>query len=232
MGSAERAAACARVLKRCGLEDRARQVVGTLSKGYRQRVGLAQAILHEPQILILDEPTSGLDPNQIIEIRALIRELGERKTVLLSTHILSEVKATCDRVIIIHAGKIVADGPTESVMRMDQGERIDLVLAPGDVRLDPEQITAGVLAIDGVLDAIPQVGAQLGEGECALQIRAEGDLRSALFSYAVDSGLVLLEMHRQSSNLEDVFRRLTHGEAEVGLAEKEPGQEAETQGED
>ena len=124
LGSAEANRAIDRVLNRCDLKGRTKQSIGTLSKGLKQRVGLAQAMLHDPDILILDEPTSGLDPNQIQEIRRLIREVGEKKTVLLSTHILSEVQASCDRVIIISSGKIVADGPTQEVTRMGQKESL------------------------------------------------------------------------------------------------------------
>ena len=212
---AERAAALDRAVARTGLGDRRRQTISTLSKGYRQRVGLAQAILHEPDLLILDEPTSGLDPNQILEIRELIRELGERKTVLLSTHILSEVQATCDRVIIINRGVVVADGPTEEVTSHGQGDRIHLALAPGEVTLPPADITAALSAVEGVEEVRPVATAEAGEGELSFLLRASADVRGALFREVVAMGLTLLELHRERSNLEEVFRRLT-GASEQG----------------
>src|SRR5579859_1673245 len=110
-----------RVVEQCGIEDRLGDLIGELSKGYRQRVGLAQAILHEPAVLILDEPTSGLDPNQIAEIRGVIKQIGQEKTVIFSTHILQEVQATCSRVIIISDGKIVADGTPDELQRKSSG---------------------------------------------------------------------------------------------------------------
>jgi len=209
LGQAERAAAISRVLNLCGLEDRSLQSVGTLSKGYRQRVGLAQAILHEPDILILDEPTSGLDPNQIMDIRGLIRQLGEKKTVLLSTHILAEVQASCDRVLIIHEGEVVADGPTEVITSMEQGERVDVVIAPGEVRLDADRIQALVEALPGVHSAEHRVGAEVLEGQVALRVRASTDPRGEIFRAVVANGLLLLEMKKERSNLEEVFRSLT-----------------------
>jgi len=214
LGQAERAAATSRVLNLCGLEARARQTVGTLSKGYRQRVGLAQAILHEPDILILDEPTSGLDPNQIMDIRGLIRELGEKKTVLLSTHILAEVQASCDRVLIIHEGEVVADGPTEVITAMEQGERVDVVIAPGEVRLDTDRICELVKSVPGVHSVEQRVGAEVLDGQVALRIRAEKDPRAELFRVVASNGLLLLEMKKERTNLEEVFRSLTRGAAE------------------
>ena len=211
LGAAERASAVARAVERCGLGERRRQSIGTLSKGYRQRVGLAQAILHEPDLLILDEPTSGLDPNQILDIRALIRELGTKKTIVLSTHILSEVQATCDRVIIIHQGRIVADGPTERVTMIGQGELIHATFAPGGVRLPDEQVLALVGGISGVKSVRAVTDASVGEGELAVEVLAERDLRAELFRLAAARGLVLLELRRERSNLEDVFHRLTTG---------------------
>ncbi|MCB9765902.1 MAG: ATP-binding cassette domain-containing protein [Alphaproteobacteria bacterium] len=211
LGEAERASAVARAVERCGLSDRVHQLIGTLSKGYRQRVGLAQAILHDPDLLILDEPTSGLDPNQIMDIRALIREIGERKTVILSTHILSEVQATCDRVLIINKGKLVADGPTDEVTAVSTGDVVRVVVAPGKVRLTPDQIAEAIRGLPGVESLRVLTDAQLGEGEVSLELRANADVRAAIFRKAVELGVVLLELGQHRSDLEAVFRRLTRG---------------------
>jgi ABC-2 type transport system ATP-binding protein len=207
LAQAERAAAVDRSLQLTGLTDRRKQLVGTLSKGYKQRVGLAQAILHDPDILILDEPTSGLDPNQIVDIRTLIRELGRKKTVVLSTHILSEVQASCDRVIIINKGRLVADGPTDEVTANQAGDVINITAIPGGVRRSDEDIIAAFSALDGVNEvrAMPA----LGDEETRVQVRADGDVRKALFESAVSLGIVLVELRQERSNLEDVFRRLT-----------------------
>jgi len=211
LGRSERASAVARAMERTGLSPRARQTIGTLSKGYRQRVGLAQAILHEPDLLILDEPTSGLDPNQISDIRALIRELGQKKTVLLSTHILSEVQATCDRVLILHQGRLVADGPTAEVTAQERSELTHVVFGPGGVTLPREAVCEAVRAIPGVSDARVVATAESDPGEAPLLVKAPGDVRRELFQLAVDRGLVLLELRRERRDLEEVFRSLTAG---------------------
>jgi ABC-2 type transport system ATP-binding protein len=224
LGEAERAAAIDRVLERCGLSDRRTQTVGTLSKGFRQRVGLAQAILHDPDILILDEPTSGLDPNQIMDIRRLIREIGAKKTVLLSTHILAEVQASCDRVLILHEGEMVADGPTESITRMEKGERIDLIVAPGDVQLEPDRVLALVADTPGVVTVTSQPDAELEPGQVALRVRAETDIRGELFRTVARHGLVLLELKRERTNLEEVFRNLTLGAPPTDTQADQPAQ--------
>ena len=208
LGDAERTSAIARVASLCGIADRLAQTIGTLSKGYRQRVGLAQALLHDPSILILDEPTTGLDPNQIVEIRNLIREIGRKKTVLLSTHILSEVVATCDRVIIIHRGEIAADGPTRDVTVRDQGGRLlRVTYTAGKVTLTRDDLERRIRALPGV-----ERCAALEEEDRAhhsFELLVASDLRPALFQLAVDEGLILLELHEEKSNLEEVFRRLT-----------------------
>ncbi len=209
LGQAERVAAIGRAMESTGLAPRARQAIGTLSKGFKQRVGLAQAILHEPDILILDEPTSGLDPNQIVDIRSLIRDLGSRKTVLLSTHILSEVQATCDRVIIISDGHLVADGPTAAVTARKEGALTHLHVAPGDVRLTPAQVVAAIEELDGVQHVRLVPGVDMKEGEVAVDVIAEGDLRAELFRLVAARGLVALELRRERSSLEEVFRSLT-----------------------
>ncbi len=212
---AERASAIRRVASQCGLEERISQGIASLSKGFRQRVGLAQALIHSPRILILDEPTSGLDPNQIVEIRNLIREIGRQKTVILSTHILSEVQATCDRVVIINRGRIVADGTTEEIMaRQRGGQLVQAVYAPGDVKLPAEVILETVRGIAGV-QRVTMV--QVAEAEATgVQVIAERDVRGELFRLAADKGLLLLELHRESSSLEEVFQRVTTGLGDPG----------------
>ncbi len=210
LGKNELARAIDRVAAQCGIEPRLGQQVGDLSKGYRQRVGLAQALLHSPRILILDEPTTGLDPNQIVEIRNLIREIGRQKTVILSTHILSEVQATCDRVIIINRGELVADGATEEVTARTQGgQLLNVVLAAGRVAPDAEVVHSGLRALPGV-DRVKKVEAT-DRKHHAYEILSSRDIRQDVFTYAVDQGLILLELAPERTNLEEVFRRLTGG---------------------
>ena len=188
----------------CGLGDVLGKSVGALSSGYRQRLGLAQAILHDPEILILDEPTRGLDPNQIIEIRSLIRELGQQKTVIFSTHILQEVQALCTRVLIIKRGKIVFDGSREELAVASGGkDRIYVELrANGDARRQLEELPQ-VQAV--------QVVARDSNGVLRLHVDAPAgsDLRENIFQAAVQQGWVLLELRRETRNIEDVFRELT-----------------------
>lgn len=208
LGTAERATAMDRVAGLCGIQDRMGQLIGTLSKGYRQRAGLAQALLHDPSILILDEPTTGLDPNQIVEIRNLIREIGRQKTVLLSTHILSEVQATCDRVIIINKGEIAADGPTQEVTLRDQGGRLlRVTYTAGKVAPRRERVVELTSALPGV-ERVRTLEDE-DPAHMSLEVLASGDPRPALFQLAVDQGLVMLELTEERSNLEEVFRRLT-----------------------
>ena len=208
MGTAERARAIERVAVQCGISGRMSQKVAQLSKGYRQRVGLAQALLHDPSILILDEPTTGLDPNQIVEIRNVIREIGRRKTVLLSTHILSEVQATCDRVLIIHNGRIVADGRTDVVTAKEQGGLlIQACFAPGTVNPQRRTLTVALSEIPGVQD-ITRLEAESSE-HFRYEILADRDLREDLFFFAQKQGVTMIELARAQSNLEEVFRRLT-----------------------
>jgi ABC-2 type transport system ATP-binding protein len=194
---------------RCGLSDVAGKLVGELSKGYRQRVGLAQAMLHDPDILILDEPTSGLDPNQIVEIRSLIKEIGREKTVILSTHILPEVQATCSRIVIISGGKLVADGTPQDLRQRERGARYRVIVeqngaAPGSVR-DRLAGLAGVARIE----AMP---GEAGSLSFAIDAAESADLRKSIFRAAVDNQWTLLELARESASLEDVFRHLTTGE--------------------
>jgi ABC-2 type transport system ATP-binding protein len=208
MGTAERARGIDRVAQQCGLTQRLGQRIDSLSKGYRQRVGLAQALIHEPSILILDEPTTGLDPNQIVDIRNLIREVGRSKTVLLSTHILSEVQATCDRVVIINQGAIVADGPVDAVTTQEQGGiLVKVIFAPGKVAPKTALVEQAIGRIRGVqrVSACEAPNAR----HHAFEVLAKRDVRQALFAVANEQGLELVELAQAQSNLEEVFRRLT-----------------------
>ena len=204
----EKIAALKQVVKETAIEDVYYQPLQELSKGFRQRVGLAQAILHKPQLLILDEPTEGLDPNQRVEIRELIRSIGKERTVLLSTHVLSEVKSTCDRVIIIHQGRIVADGSVEELIDNWHGKRV-VNLGVLDLA-DKEQL----LMVPGV----KQVDLKDKDGKKYLyQLQVDEDeqaedIRLTIFNWAKDKGWRLFELHQQEANLEDVFRDLTKGD--------------------
>jgi ABC-2 type transport system ATP-binding protein len=194
---------------RCGLSDVAGKLVGELSKGYRQRVGLAQAMLHDPDILILDEPTSGLDPNQIAEIRALIKEVGKEKTVILSTHILPEVQATCSRMLIISGGKLVADGTPDELRAREKATRYRLVVEANGAA--PEAVRDKVAGLSGVVRCQKTAGED-GAHTFDIDGEAKNDLRKQLFRAAVDNKWALLELTRQAASLEDVFRNLTTGE--------------------
>lgn len=195
----------AEVVKKCGLEKVFNRPIEELSKGYRQRVGLAQAIVHDPEILILDEPTTGLDPNQIIEIRELIKELGKEKTVIFSTHILSEVSATCDRVVIINGGKIVGEGtPAELTAKFGATEIIYLKLQG-----ESSQISAKLLTVSGVTRV--EVKDKESHDVYGYEVNVEGgeDLRAKLMQLAIDQKWNLLEIKKTTVSLEDVFRQLT-----------------------
>lgn len=202
--------------RRCGLMGVMGKDIAQLSKGFRQRVGLAQALLHDPDLLILDEPTSGLDPNQIVEIRALIRDLGRDKTVLLSTHILPEVQATCSRVLIIHDGQLVADDTPKALGDSAAQGVLHVTLAPsGTAGLNHDQVAACL----GALPAVLQVERAEVEGGATLSFtvtsRGQQDVRQAIFAAAVHNGWVLLTMHRERVSLEDTFRRLTTAESSI-----------------
>ena len=191
------------VAGRTGLGDVAGKTIGALSRGYRQRVGIAQAIVHEPDVVILDEPTSGLDPNQIVEIRALITELARDRTVILSTHILPEVQAVCDRVVILQDGRVVADD-TPGELLAAQGMLVRFLVGAGPepgVVQDALRTTAGVRSVRS---------SQTAEGRAYL-VEADGDvdLRPALFRLAHALGWPVLEIARQHASLEEVFARLT-----------------------
>ncbi len=194
---------------RCGLKSVLGKDIGQLSKGFRQRVGLAQAILHDPEILILDEPTSGLDPNQIAEIRGLIKELGREKTVILSTHILSEVQSTCSRVLIINDGKLVADDAPERLTLGAEGGVITVVVGTRlGVGLDEAKVRQALAGVAGVT-SVESADAE-GPGTAGFKLRyGRDDPRRELFEAAVKNELVLLEVRRQHVSLEETFRKLT-----------------------
>jgi ABC-2 type transport system ATP-binding protein len=205
-------------LDACGLQHVRSRRIENLSKGYKQRVGLAQAIIHDPPILILDEPTSGLDPNQIIEIRSLIKALGKRKTVILSTHILQEVEAVCSQVLIINEGRIAAQGsPEEIAGTMKGGDSWELTLKGAGIH----RITEQLVSLDGNLKPgnlevqgddtinlnffLPNAGGESGEGGAS-----EGE---RIFDWAVSQGYKILRMNRKRLSLEDIFVKLTNEEA-------------------
>jgi ABC-2 type transport system ATP-binding protein len=208
----ERDLRVSRSAEQCGIFDRMRDPIGILSKGLRQRVGLAQAILPDPEILILDEPTSGLDPNQIVEIRGIIRELGRTKTVILSTHILSEVELTCQRAIIVNQGKVVADASLDELRGQLRGERRRYLFAVGagaGVAPTEADLRARLKKIAGVQD-VALVDRGPGEPETyAILADTTNDLRPELARLALDQGWPLLELHRDLATLEQVFLRLT-----------------------
>jgi ABC-2 type transport system ATP-binding protein len=192
-------------ISKCGLGDVRGRVIGRLSKGYKQRVGLAQALLNNPEVLILDEPTIGLDPNQIHEVRALIKGLASNHTVILSTHILPEVSMTCNRVVIINKGKVEAMDTPEGLARQMKGaERVSLTV---DGPL--EAVRSNLQAINGVLSVEATEGANNGPATYTVECQLDSDLRRLLASSLVSQGWGLLELKGISMSLEDVFINLT-----------------------
>jgi ABC-2 type transport system ATP-binding protein len=187
----------------CGLNAEKHKKIGELSKGFRQRVGLAQAMIHDPEILILDEPTTGLDPNQIVEIRKLIRELGKEKTVILSTHILPEVEATCDRILIINKGRIVADGTAESLRKQATGQEIFKVRIEDGVS---DEIIHELRRIRSI-DLVELVDKNMNKFE--VQSRSGASSKREVFNLCVQKGWVLTELIPIETRLEDIFRNLT-----------------------
>jgi ABC-2 type transport system ATP-binding protein len=185
------------MIERTGLTLEYTKKIGMLSKGYRQRVGLAQALISDPEVLILDEPTTGLDPNQIIEVRNLIKEIGKEKTVMLSTHIMQEVSAICKRVIIINKGQIVADDK-ESVIVSSGSESGFLIL----VEFNKPQNMEALKNIENIVSISPV-------SENSYLFESIKDVREAVFRYAVDNGYIILTMKQQERSMEEVFRSLT-----------------------
>lgn len=179
-----------------GLGQEQKKKIGALSKGYKQRVGLAQAFIHDPQVLILDEPTSGLDPNQLVEIRALIKLLGQQKTILLSTHIMQEVEAICDRIIIINQGKIVADNPRELLSSSYETQTI-YVEFEGEINVQVLKKTSGILTTK------PVEKGWLLEGDGTV------DLRKTVAQMAQEQGWLVLTLRSEKKSLEEVFKELT-----------------------
>jgi ABC-2 type transport system ATP-binding protein len=185
------------MIKQVGLEVEQNKKIGMLSKGYRQRVGLAQAIIHDPEVLILDEPTSGLDPNQLVEIRELIRQIGKSKTVMLSTHIMQEVEAICDRVIIIKTGKIVADN-TASELQYEEDHQVVFVEFEGNVSKNQ------LLKINGI-NKVEKVG----ENGWLVESKGNLDLRKIIAQFAQQNNLLVLTLRKEERTLEEVFKSLT-----------------------
>uniref|UniRef100_A0A7V1EHN3 ATP-binding cassette domain-containing protein n=1 Tax=candidate division WOR-3 bacterium TaxID=2052148 RepID=A0A7V1EHN3_UNCW3 len=185
----------------CGVTNVMNKEIRTLSRGYRQRVGVAQAIVHNPDILILDEPTEGLDPNQVIELRNLIKELGKEKTVMLSTHILSEAEATCERVLIINKGKLVADGTKNEIRMMAKGG---------------ETIVLEVIAKQNPINELKQISGvkevterKSEDNHYQYELLSEKDVREIIFDTAVNKGWKIIDLHRRATSLEEIFRELT-----------------------
>jgi ABC-2 type transport system ATP-binding protein len=189
------------IIEVTGLAPEQKKKIGSLSKGFRQRVGLAQSLIHNPEVLILDEATTGLDPNQIVEIRNLIQEAGRQKTVMLSTHIMQEVEAICDRVIIIDKGVIVANEEKSNIY--SKVKRIKQIIQV-EFDKDPDETE---------LAKITDIKSVRKIKENTWQVEAEGDqdIRPALFSFAVNNNLTVLSLQKKESNLEEVFRHLTNG---------------------
>ncbi len=190
--------------QQCGLTERLSQVISTLSKGFKQRVGLAQAIIHNPPVLILDEPTNGLDPNQIVEIRSLIRELGKDKTVILSSHILQEVQAICDRIVIIHQGIIVADSPKDELLKgLENRQSVDIEFTK--INFDKKAF----------LNRFPGMKINLYEESensirLSCEIRQKDDIRISLSKYLTGLNATVIELKHKLYSLEEIFHLLTH----------------------
>lgn len=188
----------ANMIEKTGLGREQHKLIGTLSKGYRQRVGLAQAMLHDPEVLILDEPTSGLDPNQLVEIRSLIKQIGIEKTVIFSTHIMQEVQALCDRVLIINRGRIVADDPIEQLQNRVSAEMVVTVEFHQNAQESKLRQIRHIKRVEN-----------LGKNRWHLVSDPDHDIRGDIFRFAVENHLTLLEMHKEMYSVEDVFQELT-----------------------
>ena len=217
IAAGDRRGKIARAVETCGLETVLKKSIGELSKGFRQRVGLAAALVHEPDVMILDEPTSGLDPNQIVEIRELIKQIGQEKTVILSTHILPEVSATCGRVLIINEGTIIASGTPEELTAQLGGQATVLVAARA-ARADVERRLAARPGIRDVRflserSGITRVSVVAADGG--------GEIGEEIFRCAVEAGWTLSELRPEHASLEEVFRSLTTREGERGRKQEE-----------
>ena len=187
------------IIELTGLTIEQNKKLGSLSKGYRQRAGLAQALIHDPEVLILDEPTTGLDPNQIVEIRNLIAEIGKEKTVMLSTHIMQEVEAICDRVIIINKGKVVADERPDTIQNK-VSDQTTVIIVEFDKEADKQ-------LIEGIEDATKVIRHK--ENTWLIESSSDKDIRSNIFKFAVANNLTILSQQKQEKSLEDVFKLLT-----------------------
>jgi ABC-2 type transport system ATP-binding protein len=185
-----------KVITQCGLSDMQNKKIGALSKGYRQRLGLAQALIHDPHVLVLDEPTTGLDPNQLVEMRNLIRSLSQEKAVILSTHVMQEVEALCDRIIIIHQGKLLIDSSIQELAA--QGEDQFIITFQEAVPL------VALEAIEGVKRVHP-----LGDHRYLLYVAYSKGMHEALFRFSQENGLTLNRLEQKKGSLEEVFHRLT-----------------------
>ena len=194
-----------KVVEECSLNAVAHRTIANCSKGYKQRIGLAAALIHDPKILILDEPVTGLDPNQIVEIRELIKKLGKEKIVLMSSHILQEIQATVDRIIIINEGSIVADGSSEELLNDSAKGKADLKLEVSNAdENDIRDMKATIPSID-----IKNISKEDSFTRINMEFPSNGDPREDIFKYAVDKNWVILEMVTSKQNLEDIFRKLT-----------------------
>ena len=200
--TARRRGAIDRAVMKTGVESVFYRPIGQLSKGFRQRVGLAQAIVHEPDLLVLDEPTEGLDPNQRVEIRRLISDVGRDRTVILSTHVLPEVQHTCSRLLIISGGKLVADGPVSQLVARAQGLQQITVEASGAAVIEGLRGLPGVTGVDGL-------GGQDGRTRATVTAAGDADLRPAIYRLAVERGWTLYELYQAGGSLEELFRQLT-----------------------
>jgi ABC-2 type transport system ATP-binding protein len=182
----------------CGLEIEYKKKIGALSKGYRQRVGLAQALIHNPDVLILDEPTSGLDPNQLLEIRSLIKNIGKDKTIMLSTHIMQEVEAICDRSIIINKGKIVADDFTKNLSKTYSGKEIISVEFNTDISENKLKEVEGIISLR-----------KANINSWIIETESGKDIRSDIFEFAVKNNIKVLSMNKETKSIEEIFQQLT-----------------------
>jgi len=189
----------------CGIREVMHKAINELSKGFKQRVGLAHAMMDDPEILVLDEPTSGLDPNQIIEIRDIIKQIGKEKTVILSTHILSEAEATCDRIVIINKGKIVANDSTQTLKQSASGNNlINISLQNAEFESVKQQLTS----ISGISDIV-QISDDNGILNLKLACMSSADIRGDIYRKVRQTDWILIEMHQETQTLENIFRELT-----------------------